>query len=55
MRKLLGCFFILSILIPTLEAGMLAQSGDWIIRGTAGEFYPCPPDVFERLYELVQE
>ncbi|AAT87353.1 unknown phage protein [Streptococcus pyogenes MGAS10394] len=34
----------LSIVIPTLE-------GDYIIKGIAGEFYPCKPDVFEQTYE----
>jgi hypothetical protein len=25
----------------------------WVIRGVAGEFYPCKPDIFEATYELV--
>ena len=37
--------------IPTLEGVMTAQPGDWIIRGVAGEFYPCKPDIFEATYE----
>lgn len=37
--------------IKTLEGTMLAQQGDWIIRGTEGELYPCKPSVFERKYE----
>lgn len=28
---------------------------DWIIRGTAGEFYPCEPAIFEATYEPVEE
>lgn len=39
--------------IPTLEGVMTAQAGDWIIRGVAGEFYPCKPDIFEQTYEPV--
>lgn len=39
--------------IPTLEGTMLATPGDWIIRGTAGELYPCKPDIFEQIYERV--
>jgi hypothetical protein len=39
------------MLIPTLEGTMAANSGDYIIRGVAGEFYPCKPDIFERTYE----
>ncbi len=40
--------------IPTLEGVMLASPGDWIIKGVAGEFYPCKPDVFEKTYEEVK-
>ncbi|AYR03251.1 hypothetical protein SEA_OCTOBIEN14_114 [Gordonia phage Octobien14] len=27
-------------------------TGDYIIRGIQGEFYPCNPDVFEQTYEV---
>lgn len=30
---------------------VLVQTGDWIIRGVQGEFYPCRTDVFEATYE----
>lgn len=30
-------------------------TGDWIIRGVKGEFYPCEADVFAATYEEVQE
>lgn len=33
--------------IETLEGTMTARSGDWVILGTAGEFYPCRDDVFQ--------
>lgn len=39
--------------IPTLEGPHLAREGDWIIRGTEGEIYPCKPSVFARKYEPV--
>jgi len=39
------------ITIPTLEGDMVAQAGDWIIRGVRGECYPCKPDIFEMTYE----
>ncbi|MDH6282875.1 hypothetical protein [Prescottella agglutinans] len=39
------------IQIETLEGAMLASPGDWIIRGVAGEFYPCKPDVFAQTHE----
>jgi ribosomal protein L32 len=38
--------------IPTLEGIMVANTGDYIIRGVKGEFYPCKPDIFEMTYEL---
>lgn len=41
------------IVIRTLEGDMTAQPGDWIIRGVAGEVYPCKPDIFERTYDTV--
>jgi hypothetical protein len=37
--------------IDTLEGKMDANPGDWIIRGTRGEFYPCRPDIFAESYE----
>ncbi len=43
------------LLIPTLEGVMTAQPGDYIIRGVAGEYYPCKPDIFEQTYEAVME
>lgn len=39
------------LIIPTLEGDMSAARGDWIIRGVAGEFYPCKPDIFAATYE----
>lgn len=38
------------ICIETLEGVMTADVGDWIIRGVAGEFYPCKPDIFAATY-----
>ena len=39
--------------IPTLEGLMLGTEGDWIIKGVAGELYPCKPYIFEATYEAV--
>jgi len=39
--------------IKTLEGNMLAQVGDFIIRGVKWEFYPCKPDIFEETYDEV--
>ena len=33
---------------------MLANVGDWIIKGVKGEFYPCKPDIFAQTYESVE-
>lgn len=41
------------LVIYTLEGDHYALIGDWIIRGTKGEFYPCKPDIFEQTYEEV--
>lgn len=43
-----------TLTIPTLEGDMTASVGDWIIKGVAGEFYPCKPDIFEATYEPVE-
>ena len=45
----------LSIVMPTLEGDMVAQKGDYIIKGVHGEFYPCKPDIFNETYEVVSE
>ena len=37
--------------ISTLEGVMMANVGDWIIQGVAGEFYPCKHDIFIQTYE----
>lgn len=39
--------------IVTLEGTMTADSGDYIIKGVNGEFYPCKPDIFDKTYEQV--
>ncbi len=47
--------FLVGVVIETLEGDMLANKGDYIIKGVKGEFYPCKPDIFEMTYELVTE
>ena len=41
--------------IKTLEGNHIANRGDFIIRGVAGEIYPCKPDIFEKTYEELQQ
>ena len=40
--------------IATLEGVMTARAGDWIIRGVAGEVYPCKPEIFAATYETAE-
>lgn len=37
--------------IHTLEGNMTGQPGDWLIRGVAGEYYPCKDEIFRATYE----
>lgn len=41
--------------INTLEGIMIGNAGDYIIKGIAGEIYPCKPDIFEKTYETVED
>lgn len=41
------------LIIKTLDGDMRCNLGDWIIKGVRGEFYPCKPDVFEKVYEEI--
>lgn len=45
----------LNLYIRTLEGDMRISPGDWVIQGTAGEFYPCKPDVFADVYEPAED
>ena len=42
------------IMVPTLEGQHVASPGDWIIRGVAGEHYPCKPEIFDATYEAAE-
>ena len=41
--------------IKTLGVIMIANGGDYIVRGVQGEIYPCKPDIFESTYEKLEE
>lgn len=41
--------------ILTLEGVMTARLGDWVIKGVAGEYYPCRDDIFQKTYEKVED
>jgi hypothetical protein len=54
-----NCYFtsygaVKDLFIDTLEGDMQAAIGDYIIKGVAGEFYPCKPKIFELTYEIVE-
>ena len=38
------------MIISTLEGPHWVNSGDYVIRGVQGEFYPCKPKIFEATY-----
>jgi hypothetical protein len=40
--------------IRTIEGWLDLTPRDWIIRGVAGEHYPCKPEVFAATYETAQ-
>lgn len=44
-----------SIQIMSLEGVTTARLNDWVIKGVAGEFYPCRDDIFKLTYEEVNE
>ena len=39
--------------IDTLEGRMRVSESDWIIKGVAGEIYPCKDEIFQQTYEKV--
>jgi len=43
--------FYLNMYYPN---GQIINSGDWIIKGIDGEFYPCPDSIFKQIYEKIK-
>lgn len=39
----------------TLNGVVRTNPGDWVIRGVNGEEYPCAPEIFKKLYDIVEE
>lgn len=52
--RFMGCLFYgenrYELEIKTLEGIMIANKGDYIIKGIKGELYPCKPDIFKLTY-----
>lgn len=42
------------LLIETLEGVMVANVGDYIVKGVKGEYYPCKAEIFHETYEEVK-
>ena len=40
--------------IVTLNGIVKTNPGDWIITGVNGEQYPCDPEIFKQLYDIVE-
>lgn len=38
--------------INTLDGVMTVREGDYVIKGTQGEFYPCKPQAFQDTYDV---
>ena len=43
-----------TLYIDTPEGEMECSAGDYIIKGVAGEFYPCKEEIFHLTYEEVE-
>ena len=41
--------------IKTPKGTLEAKLGDYIVKGVKGEFYPVEPDIFETIYEPIEE
>lgn len=44
----------LQLIVKTLEGDMVANRGDFIIRGVEGEYYPCREDIFYKTYQITE-
>jgi hypothetical protein len=43
------------LVVVTLDGHHVADVGQWVVRGTQGEWYPITPKVKNACYELVGE
>lgn len=39
----------------TLNGVVKTNPGDWVIRGVNGEEYPCDPEIFKMLYDVMED
>lgn len=45
---------VCDLVISTLEGEMVGSQGDFVIKGLAGEYYPCKPEIFGMKYEAIE-
>lgn len=43
------------LFVRTLEGEMKVNPGAWIIKGIAGEVYPCDDEIFRQTYDRVDD
>jgi hypothetical protein len=43
------------MIIPTLEGDMRLDQFNWLVKGIKGEFYPVEKEIFEALYDAVED
>ena len=41
--------------LETLNGTVYANDGDYVITGVNGEKYPCDPNIFKLLYDVVEK
>jgi hypothetical protein len=44
----------MKLCVKIVEGDLYAQEGDFVVRGTNGEFYLCKPDVFKKICEKAE-
>lgn len=56
------CVFNKYVILRTLEGNMeafegdyIVKVGDYIVKNADGKFYHCKPDMFEKMYEEVED
>lgn len=42
------------MIIKTFGGNYMANRNDYIIQDINGELYPCKPDIFESIYEMIK-
>ena len=43
------------IVVSTMESWVELKPYDYLMQGVKGEVYPCPKDVFEESYEVLDD